>query len=144
MAERGVSRRELIRRRRRDGFVGRRSELSVFRENVERSPEDETADFFFHVCGPAGVGKTTLVRRWEAIAGEHSAATAYVGDTVADAVEAMEAVIIQLARQGYGAKEFDKVLASYRQRLTRPKPLPPPRRVRYRQPVAVNSRCRRR
>ncbi|MGK5627458.1 tetratricopeptide repeat protein [Streptomyces sp. URMC 123] len=116
MAERGVSRRELIRRRRREGFVGRRSELSVFREHMERSPEDEAADFFFHVRGPAGVGKTTLVRRWEAIAGEHGAATAYVGDSVADVVETMEAFSGQLARQGHGFKEFDKALATYRQR----------------------------
>ncbi|OKI02577.1 hypothetical protein A6A06_16320 [Streptomyces sp. CB02923] len=116
MAERGVSRRELIRRRRRDGFVGRRSELSVFRENLECPPEDEAADFFFHVRGPGGVGKTTLVRRWEAIAGEHGAVTAYVGDAVADVIEAMEAVMAQLARQGQGAKDFDKTLAAYRQR----------------------------
>ncbi|MFH9425573.1 tetratricopeptide repeat protein [Streptomyces sp. NPDC017529] len=62
------------------------------------------------------MGKTTLVRRWEAIAGEHGAATAYVGDAIADAVEAMETIIGQLARQGHGAKEFDKALAAYRQR----------------------------
>ncbi|KOT49970.1 hypothetical protein ADK43_34945 [Streptomyces rimosus subsp. rimosus] len=106
----------MIRRRRRDGFVGRRSELSVFRESLECSPEDEAADFFFHVRGPGGVGKTTLVRRWEAIAGEHGAATAYVGDAVADAVEAMETITGQLARQGHGTKEFDKALSAYRQR----------------------------
>ncbi|MEU7230247.1 tetratricopeptide repeat protein [Streptomyces chrestomyceticus] len=111
-----VSRRDVIRRRRRDGFVGRRSELSVFRESLECSPEDEAADFFFHVRGPGGVGKTTLVRRWEAIAGEHGAATAYVGDAIADAVEAMETIIGQLARQGHGTKEFDKALSAYRQR----------------------------
>ncbi|MFH8350261.1 tetratricopeptide repeat protein [Streptomyces sp. NPDC018045] len=96
--------------------MGRRSELSVFRESLECSPEDEAADFFFHVRGPGGVGKTTLVRRWEAIASEHGAATAYVGDAVADAVEVMEAITGQLARQGHGTKEFGKALSAYRQR----------------------------
>ncbi len=117
MAERGLSRYALIQQRRSVGFVGRRDELSVFRESLERSPEDEAAEFFFHVRGPGGVGKTTLVRRWEAIAGEHGAATAYVGDAVADAVEAIETITAQLARQGQGGRrEFAKALAVYRQR----------------------------
>lgn len=62
MAEERLSRQELIRRRRRSGFVGRRGEMNAFRENLDRNPEGDDYQFLFHVRGNAGVGKTSLVR----------------------------------------------------------------------------------
>lgn len=61
---------ELIRQRRRQGFVGRGAERAAFRENLDLPPEDERHRFLFHVHGNAGVGKTFLVRELEQLARE--------------------------------------------------------------------------
>ncbi|MFB7076460.1 tetratricopeptide repeat protein, partial [Streptomyces sp. NPDC056308] len=115
MTGRGPSRQELIRRRRRSGFVGRRSEQVAFQEALRQVPEEAT-QFFFHIHGPGGVGKTTLARQLESAAREGGAITAYVDESVADPIEVMESVSTQLAVQGTSSKEFDKMLAAYRQR----------------------------
>ncbi|MEV0009718.1 tetratricopeptide repeat protein [Streptomyces sp. NPDC047973] len=121
------------RRRERTGFVGRRGELAVFRETFARDPEESDFPFLFHIRGNAGVGKSTLARQWEAAALEQpSVVTAFTGDEVHDAVEAMETVSDRLGRQGHPLKRFDKQLATYRQRrhqaesaLTAPQPTQP-------------------
>ncbi|MET9411209.1 tetratricopeptide repeat protein [Streptomyces sp. NPDC002935] len=89
----------------------------MFRENLARDPSSEAYQFLFHVHGLAGVGKSTLIRRWEAVAREEEGAvTAVVGEEAHSAVEAMEAISSQLARQGCPLKAFDKQLAHYRQK----------------------------
>ncbi|MFF4369950.1 tetratricopeptide repeat protein [Streptomyces sp. NPDC001594] len=115
MAGRGPSRQELIRRRRSSGFIGRQGQVAAFRDAMRRPP-DEGTQFLFHVRGPAGVGKSTLVRQLETIAREGQAVTAYVDESVADPIEAMEVVSGQFAQQGAPLKAFDKLLATYRQR----------------------------
>ncbi|MCX5122607.1 ATP-binding protein [Streptomyces sp. NBC_00347] len=115
MAGRGPSRQELIRRRRSGGFIGRQSEVNAFRDAL-RQPPEEAAQFLFHVRGPAGVGKSTLVRHLETIAREGAAVTAYADESVADVVETMEVISAQFAQQGLALKGFDKLLATYRQR----------------------------
>ncbi|MFI0777335.1 tetratricopeptide repeat protein [Streptomyces sp. NPDC021212] len=116
MPEQRLSRQELVRRKRRRGFVGRRGELSVFRENFGRDPEADSYQFLFHVRGNAGVGKTSLVRQWDAVAVEQGAATVYLDHSVHSAVEAMEALSEGLGRQGLELRRFDKLLATFRQR----------------------------
>ncbi|MCJ0871392.1 tetratricopeptide repeat protein [Streptomyces sp. AP-93] len=115
MAGRGPSRQELIRRRRSVGFIGRQGEVSAFRDALRQPPED-AAQFLFHIRGPGGVGKSTLVRHLETIAREGGAVTAYVDESVADVIETMEAVSAQFAQRGLAMKGFDKLLATYRQR----------------------------
>ncbi|MET9323645.1 tetratricopeptide repeat protein [Streptomyces sp. NPDC003038] len=115
MAGRGPSRQELIRRRRSVGFIGRQGEVGAFRDALRQSPE-EAAQFLFHVRGPAGVGKSTLVRQLETIAREAGAVTAYVDESVADVVETMEVISAQFAQQSLALKGFDRLLATYRQR----------------------------
>ncbi|MEV3932176.1 MULTISPECIES: ATP-binding protein [unclassified Streptomyces] len=96
--------------------MGRRGELAAFRETFARDPEGADFPFLFHVRGNAGVGKSTLVRQWETAAlAQPSVVTAFVGDEVHDAVEAMEAVSARLGRQGHPLKRFDRQLATYRQ-----------------------------
>lgn len=57
------------------------------------------------------------MRQWEAAAREHaSVVTAFLGDEVHDALEAMEAISSRLGRQGHPLKKFDKQLTIYRQR----------------------------
>ncbi|WNI16099.1 tetratricopeptide repeat protein [Actinacidiphila sp. ITFR-21] len=116
MAKQRASRQDLNRRRRASGFVGRREELTGFRENLGRDPADESFQYLFHVHGNAGVGKTSLLRQWEAAARAREALTAYVDDDVQSPLEAMAAVAVQLARQGAALRTFEKQLATYRQR----------------------------
>ncbi|KAB8166288.1 AAA family ATPase [Streptomyces sp. 3MP-14] len=116
MAQRRLTRQELSRQRREGGFVGRRRELDVFRENLARDPQGEEFRYLFHVRGNGGVGKSSLIRRWERQAVEHGAVTAVLGDEVHDVIEAMEAVAVRLRRQGAPLKDFEAKLAEYRQR----------------------------
>ncbi|MFD8300462.1 tetratricopeptide repeat protein [Streptomyces bauhiniae] len=95
--------------------MGRRQEQAAFEEAL-RQPPDEAANFLFHIHGPAGVGKSTLVRQLESAAREASAVTAYVDESVADAIEAMESISAQVSQQGGELKAFDKLLSTYRQR----------------------------
>jgi hypothetical protein len=59
---------EMMRRRRRSGFVGRLAEVDGFRSNLRLAPDDEQRRFLFTVYGDAGVGKTFLVRHLIGIA----------------------------------------------------------------------------
>ncbi|QKW08078.1 tetratricopeptide repeat protein [Streptomyces sp. NA04227] len=117
MAGRRPSRQDINRRRGQAGFVGRRSELAVFRETLVRDPEETDFPFLFHVHGNGGVGKSTLLRQWETAARERpSVVTALVDDEVHDPLEAMEALSARLGQQGCPLKKFDKQLSLYRQR----------------------------
>ncbi|WNZ10760.1 tetratricopeptide repeat protein [Streptomyces sp. 11x1] len=107
---------ELIARRKRAGFVGRRRELDLFRGNFDIPPEDERHTFVFHVHGTAGVGKSSLVRELEAVATRHKALTARTDETVNSVPEAMAAISAQFARQGAELKALDRLLGTYRQR----------------------------
>ncbi|MFI6645691.1 tetratricopeptide repeat protein [Streptomyces sp. NPDC050504] len=90
--------------------------MNAFRENLGQDPESDDYQFLFHVHGNAGVGKTSLVRQWEAVAGEQGATTVYLDDSVHSAVEAMEEIGERLGRQGLELRRFDKLLATFRQR----------------------------
>ncbi|WP_406269324.1 tetratricopeptide repeat protein [Streptomyces sp. NBC_00191] len=119
MAQRAGARpsmQELIRRRRRAGFVGRRGELALFRENFDVPVEDERHRFVFHIHGNAGVGKTSLVRELEHTARERHALTATLDESVNSVPEAMAAIGAQFAQQGSPLKALDRMLATYRQR----------------------------
>ncbi|WP_405645290.1 tetratricopeptide repeat protein [Streptomyces sp. NBC_00019] len=111
-----LSMQELIKQRRRAGFVGRSDERAAFRENLDLPPEDERHRFLFHVHGNAGVGKTFLVRELEQIARERGALTVYVDEGVGSVPEAMSAISRQLADQGHRCKELERLLAAYRDR----------------------------
>ncbi|MYY81457.1 AAA family ATPase, partial [Streptomyces sp. SID335] len=107
---------ELIRRRGRAGFIGRRGELAVFRENFDVPPADLRHRFLFHVHGNAGVGKTSLVHELEQLARERGALTAYVDERVSSVPEALAAVSAEFARQGRRLKDLDQLLTTHRER----------------------------
>ncbi|MFF2386178.1 tetratricopeptide repeat protein [Streptomyces sp. NPDC058108] len=107
---------ELIRQRRRQGFVGRGAERAAFRENLDLPPEDERHRFLFHVHGNAGVGKTFLVRELEQLARERGALTTYVDEGVGSVPEAMTAISEGFARQGHRFKDLDRLLVTHRER----------------------------
>lgn len=116
MAQARPSMQELIRRRRRAGFVGRSAERAAFRANFDVPPQDERHRFLFHVHGNAGVGKTFLLREMEQLAREKGALTAYVDESVGSVPEAMTAICRQFAGQGHRFKELERLLAAHRER----------------------------
>ena len=116
MAQARPSMQELIRRRRRAGFVGRDVERAAFRANFGVAPEDERHRFLFHVHGNAGVGKTFLVRELEQVARETGAVTAYVDESAGSVPEAMAGISRQFAVQGHRFKELERLLAAHRER----------------------------
>ncbi|WP_437114548.1 tetratricopeptide repeat protein [Streptomyces glaucescens] len=116
--ERGSrSRGELIRRRARARFVGRRAQLSLFVRNLAKDPEDEVspAEFLFHVRGVGGVGKSTLLREWQERARAAGAVSAVVDEGDVHGVEqALVEVARQLAEQAGPLKEFDRAAEQHR------------------------------
>ncbi|MFD7707750.1 tetratricopeptide repeat protein [Streptomyces sp. NPDC059786] len=116
MVRRRASMQELIRDRRRHGFIGRAAERAAFRANLELAPEDERHRFLFHVHGTAGVGKTFLIRELEQAARDRGALTALVDERAEDLPEAMAAIGEQFARQGHRFKDLDRMLATHRER----------------------------
>ncbi|MFI6687891.1 tetratricopeptide repeat protein [Streptomyces sp. NPDC050485] len=111
-----ASMQELIRRRKRAGFVGRRGELAAFQRNFDIPVDDEQHRFVYSVRGNAGVGKTFLVRELEQAALERGALTAYTDEGVNSVPEALGAISAHFARQGQPLKALDRILATYRQR----------------------------
>ncbi|MFD9881644.1 tetratricopeptide repeat protein [Streptomyces alboflavus] len=118
---------ELIRLRRRAGFVGRRQELAAFRENFDLPPDDERHRFLFHIRGNAGVGKTSLVREMRQLADERGALTAYVDESVGSVADALAVISGEFGRkeskEGKGSggkggrfKELDRLLVAHRER----------------------------
>ncbi|MEV6379801.1 tetratricopeptide repeat protein [Streptomyces sp. NPDC051773] len=107
---------ELIRRRTRQGFVGRGSERAAFRATFDLPIEDERRRFLFHVHGNAGIGKTFLARELEQIAQERGALTAYLDDGVGSVPEAMAVIADRFARQGHRCKDLERLLAAHRER----------------------------
>jgi hypothetical protein len=99
----------VLRRRRTAAFVGRGGQLALFRENFDLPLGDERRSFVFNIHGEGGVGKSTLLDRWRAIARERGAAEARIDEQVYGAPEAMAALAEQLGtnemkdfRAGYG------------------------------------------
>ncbi|MEV5979089.1 tetratricopeptide repeat protein [Streptomyces sp. NPDC052114] len=116
MARARVSMQELIRRRRRAGFVGRREELTAFRANFDLPADDDRHRFLFHVRGHAGVGKTSLAREMGQLAADRGALVAHIDEGAAGIPDVLAEISSQFAQQGRPLKALDRALATYRQR----------------------------
>ncbi|MFC8193922.1 tetratricopeptide repeat protein [Streptomyces sp. NPDC057298] len=107
---------DILRGRRRRGFLGREAERAAFTENFAVSPEDERHRFLFHIHGAAGVGKTFLLAELEHIAQEQGALTARVDESTASVPELLGALSAQFARQDHRFRELERLLADWRER----------------------------
>ncbi|MFI0895880.1 tetratricopeptide repeat protein [Streptomyces sp. NPDC020983] len=110
-----LSMQEQLARRRRGAFVGRHAEMAAFTGNLGTDPADPAHTFLFHVHGPGGVGKTTLLAQWERAARDLGALTATVDETAMTVPAAMDAICTRLAAQGRPLKATARLLALHRQ-----------------------------
>ena len=103
----------------RDRFIGRASELHMFREHMIK-PEDP-AYYVLSVWGQAGVGKTTLLARLrdEARTADFndSCLTALVDERFFTPADLMERCAAQLRLAGAPLAAFEQVAARYKQAL---------------------------
>ncbi len=90
---------EIIRRRRQFDFVGRARYLDSFRENLTVPVDDERRRFIYYISGPAGVGKTWLLKRFDALAQQFGAATAWTDDSDGGVSGVMEQILQRFAAQ---------------------------------------------
>ncbi len=111
------SRGEIRRQRGKRRFVGRQSQLTLFKQNLDHD-DPESADFLFSIRGLGGVGKSTLLGRWreEAESVDVGAVTALVDESD---VHGVPQTLIALARQladatGRPFGKFDEALKVYR------------------------------
>ncbi|WP_210588863.1 tetratricopeptide repeat protein [Streptomyces sp. GESEQ-35] len=116
MAQAEPSLQELIRQHTQAGFVGREDERAAFLGNFDIPIQDARHRFRFHVHGPAGVGKTFLVRELRHLARERGALAAYVDEGVGSVPEALDVMCRQFADQGRRLKGLERRLAAYRDR----------------------------
>ncbi|WP_165554044.1 tetratricopeptide repeat protein [Kribbella capetownensis] len=94
-------------------FVGRTEPLQLFEHNLTLRPNDPRRRFVVSLYGDAGVGKTSLVQRWQAAATKRKCATAYV-DEAFDVLSAIERLAGGLAASGSACRGFDSRLRQYR------------------------------
>lgn len=100
-----------------DVCIGRDAELSLFRENVERPP-DERRWYLCNVHGQGGTGKTLLMQRFRQVAEEHDAFTAWSDEHQRGVLEVMVRLADELKQQGIKAKTFHERYKKYRQLRT--------------------------
>ena len=103
----------------RDRFIGRTSELHMFREHMLK-PEDPAYNVL-SVWGPAGVGKTTLLARLRDEARtadfKNSCLTALVDERQGTPADLMARCAAQLRMAGAPLAAFEQVAARYKQAL---------------------------
>ena len=115
----GLSWQAILRSRGSAAFVGRDSQLELFKENLRLPVSDPHKLFIFNVWGNAGVGKTFLLHQLRRIAEEHSFISAYIDESVYDPAEAIAQVAHQFATSGARLRQFTKRYETYREHQRR-------------------------
>ncbi|MDX3002829.1 tetratricopeptide repeat protein [Kribbella solani] len=113
MSDRRPSLQDRIRARRQDLFVGRGVALAQFEQNLTLPVDDPRRRFLISLYGVGGVGKTTLVERWQQLAERHGYAVGAI-DTANDILSAIEQLTDRLAASGAQCTGFRRMLARYR------------------------------
>ena len=114
--EKRASLQDIIRKRQQEEFVGRSEQLALFRTNLARRWDDEQKLFIFNVFGQGGVGKSTLLRRYQEIAKDVGALTVLVDEQEEDIPDVMARMAQQLEHQGRELKQFGALYRKYRQK----------------------------
>jgi hypothetical protein len=114
--KKATSLQDLIRKRQGSSFVGRTAQLDQFRSNLALDWDDERRTIIFNVWGQGGVGKTTLISRFQQITREHGSVSAVTDEAEHDIPTVMGRWAEQLQQQGHTCKAFADRYRTYRQK----------------------------
>lgn len=106
----------IIKKRQQQEFVGRAEQLTRFRQNLALPYDDEQRLFLYNIWGQGGVGKTTLLHRFQQIAQSANCVTALTNETETDVPAVMARIAQQLQEQGQDCANFTKRYQVYRQK----------------------------
>nr|BBH95988.1 hypothetical protein KTA_41870 [Thermogemmatispora argillosa] len=95
-------------------FVGRQQELALFLQELLREPP---RTLIFYLTGQAGVGKTTLLRRYQALAREQGFLVAECDERQRDVLAVLGHLAAQFEMRGLHLKAFEERHRLYYQRL---------------------------
>ncbi|MEU5158764.1 tetratricopeptide repeat protein [Streptomyces sp. NPDC020875] len=97
-------------------LVGRERELRLFDDRWHGDAAAGRHRTLFHLHGVAGVGKSSLLRRFATAARERDALTAVLDDSATGVPEALAGICAQFAARGAPLKALERLLETYRQR----------------------------
>ncbi len=97
-------------------FVGRTEQVSLFRQNLSLSPDDERRRFIFNVWGQGGVGKTYFLKHCCKIAEDKGGVTAYGDEDIKDVPGLLAEMVKQFAAKGHQFKAFQERYKTFRQK----------------------------
>lgn len=107
---------DIIKQRKEKEFVGRAEFLDLFQENLALSWDNAHRMFLFNISGQGGVGKSTLLMRFQQLAKGAGAVTIQTNETEIDVPMVMAHFSDQLKSQGYKVGKFDERYKIYRQK----------------------------
>lgn len=100
-------------------FVGRKAELTFFREFLTSTPREARFRRIISLFGDGGVGKTWLMRQMQQAADNTNALTAYSDETQKDVLAVMDNIASQMERSGGEMKNFRPRYKTYLQNINR-------------------------
>jgi ABC-type lipoprotein export system ATPase subunit len=86
------------RKRRLENFIGREVEIEGFRHNLKLPYDDRK--YILNIFGQGGIGKTTLLKRFQILASEQGSITALTDESQVDILEVLGTLAEQLKKQG--------------------------------------------
>ncbi|MBX5449936.1 MAG: tetratricopeptide repeat protein, partial [Thermogemmatispora sp.] len=105
---------QIIHQSENERFVGREQELMLFLQELRREPP---RTLIFYLTGQAGVGKTTLLRRYQMLACEQGFLVAECDERQRDVLAVLGHLAAQFEMHGLRLKTFEERHRLYYQRL---------------------------
>lgn len=100
--------------RQRETFVGREKQEESYQRNFTLGEEQRI--YIFNIFGIGGVGKSSLLTRFQQTAKSNGAITAWNDETQKDILSVMENIAKQFEKQEHEFKKFSKSYQAYLQR----------------------------
>jgi tetratricopeptide (TPR) repeat protein len=107
---------DVIRNRQQSVFVGREEQLNLFQQSLSLPLYDDRRYFLFNIWGQGGVGKTSLINRYQKIAEEIGAITGRIDEDERDVSSVMGRFAQQFEQQGHSLRRFNERYKVYRQK----------------------------
>lgn len=107
---------DILNQRRSADFVGRQMEQDFFRRNLSLGLNDPERKFIIHIRGQGGIGKTTLMKRFQTMAKEKGVLTAMVDEWQEDVPQVLGEFAEQFAASSHKLESFAKRYKDYHEK----------------------------